>query len=117
MTARQVVAAAMSEAELQTNILDMCRVYGLLVHHCRPARTKDGRWSTPIQGNPGFPDLVISGPGGVLFRELKAAGRKPTPDQLLWLDTLQTAGVDASVWFTADWFSGQIRAELEAIRR
>lgn len=106
MTARTVLSAAMSEAELQTNILDLCRVLGLLAYHTHDAR----------RSQPGFPDLVIVGPGGVLFRELKAAKGRCTPVQLVWLDALDAAGADASVWFPGDW-PDQIRHELAAIRK
>ena len=44
-------------------------------------------------GNRGVPDRIIIGPTGkVLFLELKAPGKKPTPLQLHTLETLRKQG-------------------------
>lgn len=103
-----------SEDDVLTAIVDYARLRGVLVHHSRPARTSKG-WATPIQGDKGLPDLILVGAHGVLFRELKSATGRPTPEQTAWLDRLKAAGSDAAVWRPAEW-PGQIRAELEAIR-
>ena len=113
---RALIASTMAEDELQANVLDLCRVFGILVHHCRPARMADGTWRTPISGQPGFPDLVIVGRRGVLYRELKTSAGKPTRDQQIWLSALTGAGADACLWRPGDWLSGLIRRQLEAIR-
>lgn len=92
---------------LQSTVLGMCRVMGLLVYH-----THDSRRSTS-----GFPDLVVVGPGGVLFRELKGDGGRVSPAQQAWVDALLAAGSDAGFWWPADLRSGRIHAELKAILR
>lgn len=101
----------MTEDELLRNVIDLCRLLHLHVHHCRPARTERG-WRTPIQGHAGFPDVVIAGRGGVLFRELKNDTEKPTDAQVAWLMAL---GVGSGIWRPADWVSGLVHTEMRRI--
>lgn len=60
----------------------------------------------------GFPDLVIAGPGGVLYRELKMPGGSLSPEQVSWKWTLLTSGQNWAVWQPADLESGKIEREL-----
>lgn len=106
----------LTEAQFQSRVMDLAHLHGLHVHHCRPARMASGKWATPISGNKGFVDLVIAGPGGVLFRELKTDRGKLSPDQTSWLHVLETAGADAGVWRPDDWPS-VISQELHDIAR
>ena len=53
--------------------------------------------------SPGWPDLVIVGPGGVLWREVKTARDRLSPRQWDWGDRLITAGQDWAVWGPADY--------------
>jgi hypothetical protein len=101
-----LLAKAMDEARLQANVTELCKVFGLLVYH-----THDSRRSPA-----GFPDLVIVGPGGVLFRELKAMSGRITRDQMTWLAALEQAGANASVWRPMHWLGGTVRWELSRIR-
>jgi len=94
------------EAELQAHIMLLCRTLGLLVYH-----THDSRRSQA-----GFPDLVIVGAKGVLFRELKKADGKVSPEQQEFLDALTAAGCDAAVWRPVDW-PQRIQRELQALGR
>lgn len=103
----------MTETDLQNTIIDMCAVLGLLIHHCRPARTAKG-WATPLVGNPGFPDCVIVGVGGVLYRELKTAKGKPSSDQREWLHVLDAIGEDTAIWRPVDLHDGTILEQLTA---
>lgn len=108
----------MSEDALLRNVIDLCRHQGLLVAHFRPAQAKSGRWLTAVQGDgKGYPDLTIAGPAGVLFRELKAEGKYPSPEQRAWLDALAAAGGDSGVWRPRDLVSGRVAVELSALRR
>lgn len=102
----------MKEDDLKRAVIELCRHLGLLVHHCRPARLANGKWRTPIEGNSGFPDLVITGPGGVLFRELKAEHAYPTKEQRRWLNALEDAGANVWVWKPRDLRGGVIEREL-----
>lgn len=106
----------MSEAELQAAVLDSCAAFGWLVHHDRPARTQRG-WRTAVEGNAGFPDLVIVHKvHGCLFRELKGERGLVAPDQQEWLDALSATGADVGIWFPSDWRSGLIDRTLRGLR-
>jgi len=99
------IAAAMAEDELQANVMDACRVLGLLAYH-----THDSRRSPA-----GFPDLAICG-RRLIFRELKTERGKVSPQQELWLAALRRAGVDADVWRPGDWRDGSIMRQLQGLR-
>lgn len=89
------------EAECQATIVAAALTLGYLVHAERPARSERG-WRTPVQGSPGFPDLVIAGHGRVIVAELKRPGNRVEPAQQAWLDALSFAGVDARVVWVPD---------------
>ncbi len=94
----------MTERELLDVVRDACRWGGLLTFH-----TYDSRRSEP-----GFPDVVVVGPSGVIFRELKSERGRLTPDQVRWLDRLNAAGANAAVWRPADW-PARVLTELASI--
>lgn len=96
----------LSEATLQRLVEDLCCWYHLTYHHCRDSRHCDGN---------GFPDLVIVGPLGTIFRELKVKGREPVFTQRLWGNMLRATGQDWKVWTERDYFEGVITGELAAI--
>jgi len=93
----------MTEAQLQARMLARCRRMGLLVFHARDSRRSAG---------PGYPDLTIAGPGGVLWAELKSAGGTTSPEQDLWGWTLRQSGQQWRLWRPADWADETILAEL-----
>ena len=72
--------------------------------------TRDSRGS-----HHGWPDWVLSGPRGVLFRELKRQGGRTTPEQDDWLDSLAGNGLDAGIWRPSDCMSGRVGREIAAI--
>lgn len=76
-----------TETELQDAVIELAQRLGYLVHHDRPARDRDGNWSTHIQGDAGFPDLVLvhKTTHTVIFAELKSIRGKASDDQLEWL--------------------------------
>lgn len=114
MTARLIT---MSEDQLQYTIIDLAKRLGLLVHHCRPAPVRQGKWITPIQGFKGFCDLVVAGPGGVVFRELKNDVLQPSPEQMTWLGTLEEGGADVAIWRPAHLHDGTIERELKRLAK
>lgn len=84
----------------------------------RPVVLNPARFNQRIAGNKGFPDLMVVGPGGVLFRELKTTDgmfRGLRPDQVTWRDWLQAAGQDWKIWSPLDLNSGLIEHELAII--
>ena len=94
----------MTEREFQRAVVELARLMGWRVHHTRPALTQRGRWLTPIQGDAGFPDLVLCRPPRLIVAELKRVGGKPTPAQRGWLGALgQCAGVEVYLWTPNDW--------------
>lgn len=95
----------MREDELQRQVLELVDWYRMLAYH-----THDSRRSRR-----GFPDLVIVGTKGVLFRELKSAKGRLTLEQSQWLEQLKAAGQDAAVWRPSDWPT-RIRNEILDIR-
>jgi hypothetical protein len=90
----------MTEAQLQASILDLCRLRGLLAFHSRR------------NIGVGFPDLVIAGVGGVIFRELKNDTLQPTPEQMTWLGTLAEGGADAKLWRPSAWHLHEVADTL-----
>lgn len=99
-----LAGVGLSEAVWQTRILEVARLYGWRAHHARPALRQSGRWSTPITGNPGFPDLVLCGHGRLIVAELKTDTGRIRPEQQQWLNALrQVPGVEVAVWRPADW--------------
>ena len=95
----------MTEAQLQAAILEACAWLKLLAYH-----THDSRRSAR-----GFPDLVIVGPRGVIFRELKSDSGETSPEQDLWGWMLCRSGASWQVWRPADWYSGVIRDVLQQL--
>ncbi len=97
----------MSEKEFQAAVTELARMLGLLVYH-----TTDSRRCAP-----GFPDLVIAGPGGVLFRELKTATGKVSSEQTAWLAMLAAGGADCGIWRPGDLRDAVVSTDLDRIRR
>jgi hypothetical protein len=96
----------MLERDLQNLIVSFCQRQKLLVYH-----TFDSRRSEP-----GFPDLVIVGGNGVVYRELKKQDGRLTRDQQHWLAALEAAGENAGVWRPSDW-PDNVRSDLSHLTR
>ena len=90
--------ARASELECEHTIIAACRVLGYRVHGERAAFSPGRRrFSTPIKGDAGWPDLIICGHGHVLAVELKRHPNRIEPEQAQWLHELRRAGVSAEV--------------------
>lgn len=104
-TARQAVAAAMSEAALQAMVVELAERLG----YERPYHTHDSRRSEP-----GFPDLVMlrlpkpGRTGRLVFVELKREDGRLSEAQTAWLIGLKMVGADVHVFRPSDWKSGEI---------
>jgi hypothetical protein len=86
----------MTEKDLKSIVLNIARRYGWLVHHDLPAMNIRGRWATHVEGDVGFPDLVLVHPnrGQMLVVELKAERGKTTTSQDNWLAAFGLAGIE-----------------------
>jgi hypothetical protein len=97
-------ALPMTEAQLQTAVIDLLRLTGFtLVYH-----THDSRRS-----HPGFPDLIaLKGPR-MICAELKSDIGKATEAQLIWLEAFaQIPGVESHLWRPQDLRDGTISKAL-----
>lgn len=91
------------EAEFQSAVIEAARFNGWRVHHTRTVQIRPGVWATPLQGDAGFPDLVLAHPDrGVIFAELKSARGRLSPEQDRWIRTLVACGAEAHVWRPTD---------------
>jgi hypothetical protein len=90
----------LTEAVFQAHVIEVARMLHWRIAHFRPAMTKHG-WRTPVQGDKGFPDLVLVR-DRVIFAELKSETSKPTPEQNGWLAALCNAGAEVYLWRPRD---------------
>ena len=82
------------ESVLQAKVRQVALAAGWLYYHTHDSRKSDT----------GFPDTVLCRPGELVFLELKAARKKPSQAQAVWLSLLATVpGVEASWQRPADW--------------
>lgn len=89
----------MLEAQFKNTVIEIAQRYDWLVHHDLPTMNRRGKWATHIQGNTGFPDLVLINKRGVLvFAELKTDIGIVRKTQQVWLDRLDKSGVITQVW-------------------
>jgi hypothetical protein len=73
------------EKILQDKVIHLAKMNGFMVQHSRPVKQADGRWLTAIQGDAGFPDLVLAHvERGVVFVELKSDQGRLSPGQKAW---------------------------------
>ena len=94
----------MTETELKDIVISVAKRYGWLIHHDLPAQNNRGRWLTNIQGDAGFPDLLMVHPvsGKILAVELKSEHGKLSPLQKRWLMAFDASEVFNSVWKPSD---------------
>ena len=97
----------MNEKDFQQQVISIAKMYGWKVQHTRAVQMASGRWATPIQGEAGFPDLVLvksnhDGRGGVIFAELKTDLGRVQDHQKAWIAALDGAGAEWYVWRPTD---------------
>jgi hypothetical protein len=68
----------MSEARLLAIVRDVAKRLELLCYHTHISKLSE----------PGFPDIILCGHGGLWAYELKREGKEPTLAQEHWLDAL-----------------------------
>ena len=92
-----------SEEDFGKTVIELAQLYDWLVSHFRPGRTLQG-WRTAIQGDKGFPDLVLVRSPRVIFAELKSERGRLTPEGKAWKELLeQCPGVEYYLWRPEDW--------------
>lgn len=82
-----------SEAACQAAVINAARIGGWRAYAVRSSQTQSGRWSTAVQGDRGFPDIVLCRDHELLIIELKRKPNKVEQEQHLWHDALRRAGV------------------------
>jgi hypothetical protein len=92
-----LVLQSMTEKDFQQWVVDLATVLGFHCYH-----TYDSRRSAP-----GFPDLVLTKNGRLIFAELKREKGKVTPEQTQWLNALgvvceQNETVEKYLWRPSD---------------
>lgn len=106
-------------------IIDLAHHHGWLAAHFRPAQGRDGRWVTPMQGDKGFPDVILARGGRIVFIEAKREkGGVVSPAQRAWLEELDPApqlcpewacGGDGGVAHSVHVFRPSDRAAIEEL--
>jgi Holliday junction resolvase len=105
-TARQVLDAAISEADFMAQIVDAATKTGWAVFHVYDSRRSAA----------GFPDLVLVRGATLIFLECKSAKGRVTPAQQRYIDQLkQVRYVYADIARPEDWTD--IEATLRSARR
>jgi hypothetical protein len=93
---------ALSEAEFQSQVIDLAHRYGWFVSHQRPAQIA-GRWMTPVQGDAGAPDLLLAHPRfGVRLVELKTDTGRLSPEQVKWGKAIEGSTNLYRIWRPSD---------------
>ena len=93
---------AWGERELLRAVLRLADLYGWWAYHQRPALTRQG-YRTALQGDAGFPDLVLVRAPRVIFAELKSPEGRLTRDQDGWIAALEGCpDVETYIWRPAD---------------
>ena len=77
-----------SEKELLAMVVELAERCGWRKAHFRPAMTQHG-WRTAVQGDAGFPDLVMVRPPRLIFAEVKSEKGKVADEQHGWLIALR----------------------------
>jgi len=91
------------EAQLQAAIVELAKHLGWMVFHPMPVQNQAGRWRTALQGDKGFPDLVMAHKDhGVIFVELKSSIGRLSEFQDKWIATLKAGGATVYVWRQLD---------------
>jgi hypothetical protein len=82
-----------TEEEFQSTVNSMARAFGWRYYH-----TYDSRMD-----NPGFPDLVLTRDGRIVFAELKIQKGRASEAQKGWLEALQeNEQVEVYLWRPSD---------------
>ena len=100
--------------QLKDSILDLALRLGYRRAAFRPGRLQDGSWRTPVQGDKGFPDVVLAKAGQpLLLIECKGDKEPMSPAQEAWRIVLgDVPGITYILARPDDWWDGRIESEL-----
>lgn len=107
MKKKSLTVIHISERDWQNQVIQLAKLYKWKVHAERPARTKHG-WKTPIQGDVGFPDLVLVRGDRLIFAELKTQKGQLSQEQENWYIALSSVAyereehIQVEVWRPKD---------------
>ena len=90
VTVKRHSLQTMSEQSFTNAVLDWAKVYGWRRFH---VRNSGARGISQVQGDKGFPDLVLVKGSRLIFAELKVGKEQPKPEQLAWLADLGVIGM------------------------
>lgn len=96
----------MTEAQFADTVVSLAQWNRWRVVHFRPALTNKG-WRTAMQGDAGFPDLVLARNGVLIVAELKTVHGRLGRGQQEWADAI---GAQYRLWRPTD--LDAIREEL-----
>ena len=103
----------MTERALLDAVIAIAKGNRWLVYHALPSMNRRGAWATHFRGHNGFPDLILSHPGGdLVIVELKSEIGRTTNDQVRWLNSFAAAGIETHVWRPAQLKDGSIQRRL-----
>lgn len=98
----------MNHKQLLGMTVGLAEQHGLMWHYCPDSRH--------CLGARGFPDLVVAGPGGLVFVELKSADDDTTAEQDFWRYILYRAGVRYQLFRPSELTDGTIRRVFERLQ-
>lgn len=84
----------MTHDQIVAEVMDRAAKRGVLCHYCRDGRRCEGRR--------GLPDILLAGPDGVVWLEVKTLGDTLSPDQTTWKHTLLASGQRVYVFYEQD---------------
>lgn len=91
----------MTEQQFTNSLLEWAKVYGWRRFH---VRNSGARGLSQVQGDKGFPDLVLVRPPRLIFAELKVGRNKVADAQSEWLTALNDASLaEVYYWTPAQW--------------
>ena len=102
----------MTEAQLQSAIVDLAHALGYRAAHFRPALTSKG-WRTPVSADgKGFPDLNLVKKDRVVYIECKSEKGKLSLAQKEWELAIRTSGAEYYLFRPSDWLSDKVEKAL-----
>lgn len=102
--ARQVLRGG----PLQKSIIDLAHSRQWHVAHFSAVQDIRGIWRTPAKADgKGFLDLVLVRER-LIMAEVKGDGDRLKPEQKMWIEWLERAGVETYVWTPKEWFAEEI---------